>query len=235
MSEDTKYNTAGALTVKPISDDRKLSQSSAAAAAAPTKKVIIKSADMLLDMQKEAIDIAVAAFEKYNVEKDVAEQIKKEFDKRHGPTWHCIVGRNFALMHVLYFYTHRSLQEGNTDSVLYEVSSGLDASIIGLLPIFTYNPNICLGNPLNCVICLSEFQEGEMGRVLPKCNHMFHVDCIDMWLYSHTTCPHCRVSVELTSIEQTRPNIVDDLCEPNFGSSSTLQENRSESSLVMDP
>jgi len=36
------------------------------------------------------------AFEKYNVEKDVAEQIKKEFDKRHGPTWHCIVGRNFG-------------------------------------------------------------------------------------------------------------------------------------------
>ncbi|XP_019418221.1 PREDICTED: dynein light chain 1, cytoplasmic-like [Lupinus angustifolius] len=110
MSEDTKYNTAGALTVKPISDDRKLSQSSAAAAAAPTKKVIIKSADMLLDMQKEAIDIAVAAFEKYNVEKDVAEQIKKEFDKRHGPTWHCIVGRNFGSYvthetnHFVYFY-----------------------------------------------------------------------------------------------------------------------------------
>lgn len=30
------------------------------------------------------------------MEKDVAEQIKKEFDKRHGPTWHCIVGRNFG-------------------------------------------------------------------------------------------------------------------------------------------
>ena len=38
----------------------------------------------------------IQAFEKYNVEKDVAEQIKKEFDKRHGPTWHCIVGRNFG-------------------------------------------------------------------------------------------------------------------------------------------
>lgn len=36
------------------------------------------------------------AFEKNSVEKDVAESIKKEFDKRHGPTWHCIVGRNFG-------------------------------------------------------------------------------------------------------------------------------------------
>ncbi|CAL0301335.1 unnamed protein product [Lupinus luteus] len=106
-----------------------------------------------------------------------------------------------ALIHVLCFYTqqlifdahHRSLQEGNNNS-----ASGLDASVIGLIPVFAYNSNMCLENPISCVICLSEFQEGEMGRVLPKCNHVFHVDCIDMWLYSHTTCPHCRVSVELT-------------------------------------
>jgi dynein light chain LC8-type len=36
------------------------------------------------------------AFEKNTVEKDIAEYIKKEFDKNHGPTWHCIVGRNFG-------------------------------------------------------------------------------------------------------------------------------------------
>ena len=31
------------------------------------------------------------------MEKEIAENIKKEFDKVHGPTWHCIVGRNFGL------------------------------------------------------------------------------------------------------------------------------------------
>lgn len=36
------------------------------------------------------------AFEKNNVEKDVAENIKKMFDKKYGPTWHCIVGKNFG-------------------------------------------------------------------------------------------------------------------------------------------
>lgn len=36
------------------------------------------------------------AFEEYSVEKDIAENIKKEFDKKHGATWHCIVGRNFG-------------------------------------------------------------------------------------------------------------------------------------------
>ncbi|KAA0049508.1 dynein light chain 1 [Cucumis melo var. makuwa] len=72
-------------------DDRKPSSPSPL-----SKKIVIKSADMFTDMQKEAIDAAIAAFEKHSVEKDIAEQIKKEFDKNHGPTWHCIVGRNFA-------------------------------------------------------------------------------------------------------------------------------------------
>lgn len=36
------------------------------------------------------------ALEKYNIEKDIAAYIKKEFDKKYNPTWHCIVGRNFG-------------------------------------------------------------------------------------------------------------------------------------------
>ncbi|BBG93162.1 Dynein light chain type 1 family protein [Prunus dulcis] len=90
MSEDAKRSVPGALSAKPNSDDRKPSP---AVTTATGKRVIIKSADMFQDMQKEAVDIAIGAFEKHSVEKDVAEYIKKEFDKRHGPTWHCIVGR----------------------------------------------------------------------------------------------------------------------------------------------
>ncbi|KAI4311145.1 hypothetical protein MLD38_036064 [Melastoma candidum] len=94
-SDEAKRSVLGALPAKPTSADR---------------KVIIKSADMKDDMQKEAVDIAIAAFETNSVEKDVAEHIKKEFDKKHGPTWHCIVGRNFGSYvthetnHFVYFY-----------------------------------------------------------------------------------------------------------------------------------
>jgi Dynein light chain type 1 len=40
---------------------------------------------------------ALQALEKYNIEKDIAAYIKKEFDKKYNPTWHCIVGRNFGM------------------------------------------------------------------------------------------------------------------------------------------
>ena len=45
-------------------------------------------------MQQDAIDIATQALEKFNIEKDIAAFIKKEFDKKYNPTWHCIVGKN---------------------------------------------------------------------------------------------------------------------------------------------
>uniref|UniRef100_A0A7C9DZ94 Dynein light chain n=1 Tax=Opuntia streptacantha TaxID=393608 RepID=A0A7C9DZ94_OPUST len=104
MSEDSKRGSLGAFAGKPSSDDRKSSPASSG------KRVVIKSADMSDDMQKEAVDIAIAAFEKHSVEKDVAERIKKEFDKKYGATWHCIVGRNFGSYvthetnHFIYFY-----------------------------------------------------------------------------------------------------------------------------------
>jgi dynein light chain LC8-type len=74
------------------------------------KKAIIKSADMGEEMQKQAIECANEALEKHPVEKDVAAYIKKEFDKKYSPTWHCIVGRNFGsyvtheTKHFIYFY-----------------------------------------------------------------------------------------------------------------------------------
>uniref|UniRef100_A0A5K4F5B2 Dynein light chain n=1 Tax=Schistosoma mansoni TaxID=6183 RepID=A0A5K4F5B2_SCHMA len=73
-------------------------------------KALISNADMSEDMQREAIDCAVEALKKYKIEKDIAAFIKKEFDKKYNPTWHCIVGRNFGSnmtheqKHFIYFY-----------------------------------------------------------------------------------------------------------------------------------
>jgi len=63
------------------------------------------------------------------------------------------------------------------------------------LPVFEYKAQ-SFKDVLECAICLSEFQENEKGRFLPNCEHSFHVDCIDMWFHSHSTCPVCRTDVE---------------------------------------
>ena len=44
------------------------------------RKAVIKNADMSEDMQQDAIDCATQALEKYNIEKDIAAFIKKEFE-----------------------------------------------------------------------------------------------------------------------------------------------------------
>lgn len=74
-------------------------------------------------------------------------------------------------------------------------SRGLDADVLKSLPVFVYSSQTHQEG-LDCAVCLSEFEEGESGRVLPNCKHSFHIECIDMWFQSHSTCPLCRSPVE---------------------------------------
>ncbi|XP_057439749.1 RING-H2 finger protein ATL3-like [Lotus japonicus] len=72
--------------------------------------------------------------------------------------------------------------------------TGLDPSVLRSLPVVVFQSQD-FKDGLECAVCLSELDEGEKARLLPKCNHGFHVDCIDMWFQSHSTCPLCRTSV----------------------------------------
>ncbi|KAJ0972773.1 hypothetical protein J5N97_020732 [Dioscorea zingiberensis] len=62
------------------------------------------------------------------------------------------------------------------------------------LPILLYSTGLGLTGAASseCAICLSEFMPSVAVRVLPRCSHGFHVDCIDRWLESHVSCPNCR-------------------------------------------
>ncbi|KAF5449825.1 hypothetical protein F2P56_030230 [Juglans regia] len=70
--------------------------------------------------------------------------------------------------------------------------SGLDQAFIDALPVFLYKEIMGLKEPFDCAVCLCEFSEQDKLRLLPMCSHAFHLDCIDTWLLSNSTCPLCR-------------------------------------------
>ncbi|KAI0511744.1 hypothetical protein KFK09_012376 [Dendrobium nobile] len=80
------------------------------------------------------------------------------------------------------------------------VNRGLDPSILASFPVLLFSDYAGEGRDdelAECAVCLNEFKDGEKIRCLPRCAHLFHVDCIDMWFSSHSTCPLCRAGVEV--------------------------------------
>ncbi|KAL9290180.1 RING-H2 finger protein ATL51 [Arabidopsis thaliana] len=76
---------------------------------------------------------------------------------------------------------------------------GLDESLIKSITVYKYRKMDGFVESSDCSVCLSEFQENESLRLLPKCNHAFHVPCIDTWLKSHSNCPLCRAFIVTSS------------------------------------
>ncbi|XAR61112.1 hypothetical protein NMG60_11034727 [Bertholletia excelsa] len=76
------------------------------------------------------------------------------------------------------------------------LTHGLDEFLIREIPTVHYTKLQGEERSLyKCVVCLSDFQEQDILRVLPKCGHGFHLDCIDVWLQSNSNCPLCRSSI----------------------------------------
>ncbi|XP_020276386.1 RING-H2 finger protein ATL48-like [Asparagus officinalis] len=76
----------------------------------------------------------------------------------------------------------------------------LDQSIIKSLPVTLFQTKELVECGLECAVCLSKVNDGEKIRFLPKCKHGFHIECIDTWFLSNSTCPLCRNPVNLAEI-----------------------------------
>ncbi|KAF8379066.1 hypothetical protein HHK36_028493 [Tetracentron sinense] len=79
-------------------------------------------------------------------------------------------------------------------------TAGLDEVLIKSIAVCKYKKGDGLVEGTDCSVCLSEFQEDESLRLLPKCSHAFHLPCIDTWLKSHSNCPLCRANIISTNL-----------------------------------
>ncbi|KAI7748623.1 hypothetical protein M8C21_012423 [Ambrosia artemisiifolia] len=77
---------------------------------------------------------------------------------------------------------------------------GLEPAVVAAIPTMKFDCE-AFGSKedAQCTICLGEYQEKEVLRIMPKCGHSFHLSCIDIWLRKQSTCPVCRVFVNATT------------------------------------
>lgn len=106
----------------------------------------------------------------------------------------CSLGLNSIIRCALRFSRFRSNDESaNSRAPARVANTGVKRKALRTFPIVNYSAEQKLpGLDTECVICLADFTNGERVRLLPKCNHGFHIRCIDKWLRSHSSCPKCR-------------------------------------------
>ncbi|KAJ8748922.1 hypothetical protein K2173_013357 [Erythroxylum novogranatense] len=76
-------------------------------------------------------------------------------------------------------------------------SGGLEPIMVSAIPTMRFSNDAFRSTEnAQCSICLGEYQEKEVLRIMPKCGHNFHLSCIDIWLRKQSTCPVCRLPIQ---------------------------------------
>ncbi|XP_060174584.1 RING-H2 finger protein ATL70-like [Lycium barbarum] len=77
------------------------------------------------------------------------------------------------------------------------VDIGLDKATLSSYPKLLYSEakvNHKDSTASCCSICLADYKNKDMLRLLPDCEHLFHLKCVDPWLMLNPSCPVCRTS-----------------------------------------
>ncbi|XP_027925547.1 RING-H2 finger protein ATL5-like [Vigna unguiculata] len=106
------------------------------------------------------------------------------------------------------------LRGGVESRMVYEIESRIDIEqpehhvndpesepvLLDAIPTLKFNQEAFSSlEHTQCVICLADYKEREVLRIMPKCGHTFHLSCIDIWLRKQSTCPVCRLPLKNSS------------------------------------
>ncbi|CAN8326619.1 unnamed protein product [Cochlearia groenlandica] len=97
----------------------------------------------------------------------------------------------------LYWFLHRNYRRRLRRHLRREYSDGLSPRCVKSLPQFKFSEptTTVYGGSDCCVVCIDGFRQGQWCRRLPRCGHVFHRKCVDLWLIKVSTCPICRDKV----------------------------------------
>jgi hypothetical protein len=133
----------------------------------------------------------------------------------------CLNSNNIDLIIARSFSFSRQHENQSSSISIASEPRGLDQEVISSIPIIHYKSEKENGEKnfsSECAFCLSEFEEDEKLRVIPNCNHLFHIDCVDIWLQNNANCPLCRSKVSLTREIQVDQHVLTPRPSPYFQS-----------------
>ncbi|KAD7477137.1 hypothetical protein E3N88_00273 [Mikania micrantha] len=103
----------------------------------------------------------------------------------------------------LLLYASRHLPEITTP-VKPTTGNGLSSAELDKLPRTTGKE---LGLATECSVCLEDIDADQPVRVVPGCNHGFHLQCADTWFSKNPVCPVCRNKLEPDFFHSAKTNL----------------------------
>uniref|UniRef100_M1CV43 Ring finger protein n=1 Tax=Solanum tuberosum TaxID=4113 RepID=M1CV43_SOLTU len=91
----------------------------------------------------------------------------------------------------------------NQETIKGVKEKGLSLTQLDKLPKVS-GQELVMGN--DCAVCLGEIEKEQVARIVPGCNHGFHIECADTWLAKHPVCPVCRSKLETELFDTTNEN-----------------------------
>uniref|UniRef100_A0A914I1K8 RING-type domain-containing protein n=1 Tax=Globodera rostochiensis TaxID=31243 RepID=A0A914I1K8_GLORO len=134
----------------------------------------------------------------------------------------------FVLCGTLIFFTLGSVTNSTNQTI---VAARMPPIANTYYDAFKEIPLIYTNENSECAICLGPIDIGTQIRPLPSCEHIFHNNCIEVWLQGmHNTCPICRQEIiQLSAARPQNQNGVEN--QLNISSSANIRDDSSTESV----